>query len=204
MVSTRDPHTSATSASASGTSASVSERDPFGVLPSAADDLDKLIVAFAAVAEPSAPPPGLRTRLLARVSAVPVITHATEPVPGIQFLLRADGDWAEIGVPGVQMKYLQVDPARRYVRTLIRMAAGARFPPHRHQAREETLLLEGDLRIDGQDMQPGDYCVAQAGTVHGTLSTEGGALFLALACLDDRPVSADELAAARAEQRTSG
>lgn len=181
-----------------------SERDPFGLPTEAAEDLDRLAIAVAAIAVPSAPPPGLRTRLLTRVRSLPAIEHATEPVPGIQFLLRADGEWSEIGLPGVHMKYLHVDPTRRYVRTLVRMTAGARFPPHRHQDREETLLLEGDLRIDGQDMLPGDYCVAQAGTVHGMLSTEGGALFLALACLDDRPVSAEELAAARAENRPGG
>ena len=183
---------------------SPSVRDVFGLRTESVDDLDSLAVALAAVAEPSAPPPGLRARLLARLSAVPAITHATEPVPGIQFLLRADGEWSEIGVPGVQMKYLHVEPTRRYVRTLVRMAAGARFPPHRHQDREETLLLEGDLRVDDQDMQPGDYCIAQSGTVHGGLSTERGALFLALVCLDDRPVSAEELAAARAEKRPGG
>ncbi len=131
-----------------------SERDAFGRLTEPVEDLDKLAVAFAAIAEPSAPPPGLRAQLLTRVTAVPVITHAIEPVPGIQFLLRANGEWSEIGVPGVQMKYLQVDSTRRYMRTLVRMASGARFPPHRHQDREETLLLEGDLRIDGQDMLP--------------------------------------------------
>ena len=183
---------------------SASEQDLFGLLTQPVEDRDKLVVALATVADASIPPPDLRARLLARISDVPAITHATEPVPGIQFLLRADGEWSEIGVPGVQMKYLQVDATRRYVRTLVRMAAGARFPAHRHQDREETLLLEGDLRVDDQDMLPGDYCVAQAGTVHGALSTERGALFLALACLDDRPVSADELAAARAQHRRGG
>ena len=185
-------------------SASTSERDPFGLASGPGEDLDNLVVACAAIAEPRAPAPELRTRLLARVRALPSIKHAIEPVPGIQFLLRADGEWSEVGVPGVQIKYLHVDPTRRYVRTLVRMAAGARFPAHRHQDREETLLLEGDLRIDGQDMSPGDYCVAQGGTVHGMLSTEDGAMFLALACLDDRPVSAEELAAARAEIRPGG
>jgi hypothetical protein len=46
---------------------------------------------------------------------------------------------------------------------------------------EELYVLEGDLRVGGMVIRPGDYCRAEAGTIHPELRTETGCLFFVTA-----------------------
>ena len=72
---------------------------------------------------------------------------------------------------------------------LVRMEPGIRYPAHRHVDLEELYILEGDLRVQGVTMRPGDYCRADAGTVHDEVSTEKGAVFIVMSSELDKPMA---------------
>src|SRR5262249_3379987 len=67
-----------------------------------------------------------------------------------------------------------------YVTKLVRMAPGAVLHPHRHAEAEESYVLEGDLWVSGVLMLAGDYCRAEAGSVHSEVHTSGGCAFIAV------------------------
>lgn len=84
--------------------------------------------------------------------------------------LQADISWAP----------LSYDVARGRGSYLMRMQPGAATIPHRHEAREEYLILEGEaIETDGTVLKPGDWIVYEPGSVHGT-RTETGCLLLGL------------------------
>ncbi len=100
--------------------------------------------------------------------------HATPLADGLATLHDGDGDWEVTGVDGVIVKRLFVDNERKTITMLVKMAAGASYPPHRHAAPEECLVLAGDLHVAGEVLGPGDYQRAEADSIHGVQSTENG------------------------------
>lgn len=153
---------------------------------------DRLTAELALGAPEAAPTPGLRARLLERIggetpsnpSNLEAGSHRKQalPSPASQFLhIRADeGDWRQIG-QGAQIKTLFVDRARDTVTSLVRLAPGGRLPRHRHHGAEESIVLEGDCRVNGHVLLPGDYRRAPDGTVDSEITTEHGTLFLMVA-----------------------
>lgn len=93
--------------------------------------------------------------------------------------------WEAAGLPGISSKVLFDDPVREYITQLVRMEPKTTYPSHHHKDVEELYLLEGDLLVEGQLMGPGDYCRADPDSIHGEVSTESGALFLALSSKRD-------------------
>jgi quercetin dioxygenase-like cupin family protein len=87
--------------------------------------------------------------------------------------------------PGIRVKLLYADAARKYRTTLVRMDAGAYMPKHHHKEIEELFILSGELHVQGQIARAGDYCRADADTVHEAAFTPSGAMFLAIACEQD-------------------
>ena len=147
-----------------------------------------MAAALAWGAPPEEPPPTLRDRLLERVRQEP--SPRPEPAridlsPGILLVRAGRLAWRETGVPGIRYKPLFVDARRRYASSLVTMAPGTTYPRHRHAQTEELFMLAGDMRLDGHLLQSGDYCRAEAGTQHESLSTETGCTFVALAALGD-------------------
>ncbi len=144
---------------------------------------------------PKEPPPGLRARLLERVREEgpppPPASGRITLAPGLLLVLAERLTWQESGVPGVCYKPLFVDPQRRYASSLVTMVPGTTFPRHRHAQVEELFMLSGDIQVDGYQLQPGDYCRAEAGTLHEALHTETGCTFIALASLDDEYLPAE-------------
>ena len=89
-------------------------------------------------------------------------------------LVRADKRrWRPIA-PGVDVVLLHSDPVQQQTSVLVRLAAGARMLAHEHLAAEESLLLEGDLRIGDQSFVAGDFMVAPAGSRHPELASDKG------------------------------
>lgn len=114
------------------------------------------------------PPARIRDELLKRISR-----PAVEPM-----IFRADeGEWQESGIPGLTVKQLFVDPAGN-VTSLIRMTAGAVYPPHRHFGVEHCYVLEGELVFDDHTLYAGDYEVAAEATDHSPVTTRQGCLLL--------------------------
>jgi quercetin dioxygenase-like cupin family protein len=122
------------------------------------------------------PPIGLRDRVLARV-------RLKDPT----LLLGNVRAWQAADVPGVEFSQLWVDHENRRHTILIRIAAGASLPAHRHGGPEECYVIEGDLLDGDLAMAAGDYVRYDAGSEH-TLATNDGCLLLVSASLQDRRI----------------
>ncbi|MFN0149103.1 MAG: cupin domain-containing protein [bacterium] len=105
--------------------------------------------------------------------------------PGLFTLRAAEGNWQDTAVPGVSVKPLFVDKERDYVTMLVRMAPGSSYPRHTHAGAEECFVLEGNLRVAGRVLQPGDYQRADAASDHGEQSTDDGCLLLIVSSQHD-------------------
>lgn len=146
------------------------------------------VVAALAWGTPTAPPPGLRARLLERARQECPPPPAAGPItlaPGVLLVLADQLDWQQTPIAGLRYKPLFIDRQRRYASSLVSMAPGITYPRHRHTQPEELFLLSGDIQVGGYRLHPGDYCRAEAGTVHEAIRTETGCLFIALASVDD-------------------
>ena len=137
---------------------------------------------LALAAEPLAPPPALKKKVLAGIDRLiqsenrAVIFEA----PGIKALHPEAIDWNRTPLPGISIKTLR-DAAEDENRTLlVKMEPGTTYPTHRHKQREELFLIEGDLSLEGKTMGPGDYCFAEPESAHQTIKTASGAVFLVM------------------------
>lgn len=108
-----------------------------------------------------------------------------EPLPGLLTVAPDDGDWEPIGVPGIRVRQLFVDHDRDLVTMLVRMDAGATYPPHRHADVEECYVVAGDLQVAGESLGPGAYQRAASGSVHVEQSTRAGCTLLIVSSTQD-------------------
>ena len=114
-----------------------------------------------------------RDRLRARIRAIP-----SDALPaGMSTLRSSDGEWLPLN-PLVQIKVLRVDAEAGNQTVLIRAAAGAVLPRHRHSRDEEFIVLEGQCRIGSLLLEAGDAHFAAAGSWHDDITTETGVLVL--------------------------
>jgi hypothetical protein len=90
---------------------------------------------------------------------------------------KGDGPWADLG-HGTRVKRLAHDSMHEVEISIVRMDAGATFPPHRHPGAEELLVLEGDCLCQGRRLGPGGYTRSAAGTEHQENRSEKGAEIL--------------------------
>ena len=88
-------------------------------------------------------------------------------------------------LPGISIKTLRDAAEDEYRTLLVKMEPGTTYPTHRHKQREELFLIEGDLSLEGKTMGPGDYCFAEPESVHQTIKTASGAVFLVMHSTSD-------------------
>jgi anti-sigma factor ChrR (cupin superfamily) len=133
------------------------------------DEISALDELIAQSIEPVAPPPGVRSQLLANIRNVP--QNSTT--------IRVDeGRWKPV-VTGVEMKRLSRDERRGTVTLLLRFQPGATLPQHGHKGTEQTYVVEGSCHIGAVGLQKGDFHTVAAGEQHGTvISKEGCTLLL--------------------------
>lgn len=82
--------------------------------------------------------------------------------------------------PDITWAPLSYDAARGRGSYVMRLDPGAATVPHRHAAREEYLVLEGEaIESDGRVLRPGDWIVYEPGSNHCT-RTETGCLLLGI------------------------
>jgi anti-sigma factor ChrR (cupin superfamily) len=141
---------------------------------------------LAHAAPPQAPPAALRERVLARLAADDAPAFERD---GLSFVRSERLGWQPGSVAGVDVKPLAIDAARHRRTVLVRMAPGTTYPAHRHGDLEEIYLLEGDYLVAGVLMHAGDYCRAEAGTVHETSRTVSGCVLLVTASLRDQRIA---------------
>ncbi len=84
---------------------------------------------------------------------------------------HSEGHWHTIR-PGVRAKALSRDK-RTF---LLELACGATLPMHRHHEDEECVVLRGTAQLGSLMVHEGDYHLALAGSRHGKISSETGAL----------------------------
>ncbi|HWE14733.1 MAG TPA: cupin domain-containing protein [Solirubrobacteraceae bacterium] len=68
--------------------------------------------------------------------------------------------------------------------TRYRFAAGARFPRHRHDQEQLTMIVDGTVTFtvgdEEQQLGPGDWSMVPGGVEHGLRAGDTGAVFLAV------------------------
>jgi anti-sigma factor ChrR (cupin superfamily) len=168
-------------------------------------EMDRAEIATALAVELPEPSPTLRARLLASLPGAPNESRgagaakrapdrvwqrwskapAASLAEGLATIGSDEGAWETTAFPGVRVKPLFVDAARRYVTMLIRMDAKSSYPGHRHADNEECYVISGDLEVSGRRLSAGDYQLAEKGSVHGVQSTVEGCLLLIVSSQDD-------------------
>jgi mannose-6-phosphate isomerase-like protein (cupin superfamily) len=137
---------------------------------------------YAAVAErlslsvaPVEPRPELRQRLLERLELRPKLDEIPERM---KIVRGKDSPWVKMPIPGVELRPLIGEKT-----LLVRMQAGAVFPPHDHPQAEQCYVLEGSLTDSaGVTVYAGDFVVMSKGSTHDQLhSMTGCTLFVAYA-----------------------
>ena len=142
-------------------------------------------LALVAAAEP---PAGLRQRLLDKVRESKHRPGVVYQRDGLLIARAGEMEWRRV-FPGVSVKRINRDAQTRYQTVLMRIDPGASYPEHRHHGAEELYLLSGDLHVAGEWMRAGDYCHAEANTVHLAARSEGGCVMLVRASMDDEVVA---------------
>lgn len=137
-----------------------------------------------ALANSATPPTSMLAKILAQIPKKSG-AETSQRTPGVLFQFggvlisrTSELPWKPAPIPGVWSKTLWVDVARKYCTTLLRLDPGAVYPPHRHNDIEEIYLLEGHFLVEGINMQPGDYCRSEPGSIHGQSRTKTGGLIL--------------------------
>jgi quercetin dioxygenase-like cupin family protein len=119
------------------------------------------------------PPPRVRERLMASLR---------EPT---RYVIDAEAEWGESGLPGVRAKVLAVDRARGLVTMLLRAQPGATYPAHHHTAPEECYVISGSIEQGGRVMRAGDFVHADADSDHEAITTSEGAEVLVVGAIAD-------------------
>lgn len=127
-----------------------------------------LIEALASHTQPLAPSleatARMREQLFRRVRA---------PVADYLFVHSHQGEWVTL-LQGVDLKLLREEGGMRSF--LLRMAPGACIPPHEHPLDEESLVLEGEVTVNGVLCRRGDYHFAPSGKPHDGVTSDTGCL----------------------------
>lgn len=115
-------------------------------------------------------------------------SSAAHSADGLTTVPASEQGWESIGVAGIDVRKLSVDPVRRLATMLVRMAPGTQYPPHRHASREECFVVSGAVEVAGRTLRAGDYQVADEGSTHGVQTTEEGCLLFIVSSQDDELV----------------
>lgn len=115
----------------------------------------------------------IKRRLLQRIAADSTGRHVTH---------QAAEGWQPFGA-GVQIKVLHESGG--VMSYLLRLAAGAALPPHRHPVDEECVVLEGEVRIGSLKLGAGGFHLGRQGVLHDALRSEHGALIYLRGAIPD-------------------
>lgn len=125
----------------------------------------------------SAPPPGLRDRVLTEV-----------PLPmGVAAMVRGSAlQWQPTPFEGVSTATLYADSVRGELASLVRVAPGAKYSSHHHSHVEHCYVLQGDVVFSDHTLYAGDYEAAFAGTDHSPVTSKTGCLLFLVHNQNDR------------------
>jgi quercetin dioxygenase-like cupin family protein len=146
---------------------------------------DDVTDALAYAVDLAAPSPILRERLLDRARGLDYERDALDVVAASAAVDASDRGWTPHRIPGVEVKSLFVDEAKREAVLLVRAAAGVRYPSHRHAAFEDMFMLAGELRFGERVYTAGEYIRSERGSIHEPSETRTGCMFLLRGSLDN-------------------
>lgn len=86
-----------------------------------------------------------------------------------------EGEWV-IVAPGIEYKCAY--NCANHDTHLWRLAANTCLPPHTHRQDEESILIKGDIWLDGEYCEVGAVHFAPKGSHHQNIFTSHGALLL--------------------------
>ena len=129
---------------------------------------------LAHAAPPAEPAPRVRENLLRSLAPRRLVVRADE------------GAFERTPFPGVEIRTLFVDKITGAVTTLLRAAAGAVYPAHRHGGLEHVYVIDGDLIFDDHTLETGDYEVSEGSTHHSAITTRTGCLALIVHHVKDK------------------
>jgi anti-sigma factor ChrR (cupin superfamily) len=118
---------------------------------------------LALMAEPAAPSPRVRERVLA-AARLP-----------FEFVTASDGEWLPVA-PGVAHKPLGSGITSKSY--LLRVDAGHAVPRHTHALVEHCLVVSGTVEVAGRTLHPGDFHLAARGSVHERVASRTGCVLL--------------------------
>ena len=136
-----------------------------------------MAVQLAGTIPASAPPAGLRQR---------VLSEAVLPRGVVALVRGAQMNWRPTQFDGVSIARLYEDPIRGELASLVRMKPGARFPSHHHASLEHCYVVEGDLIFEDHTMTAGDYSAGSPDKEHTSATTNRGCLLFIVHNLQDQ------------------
>ncbi|WP_028999344.1 cupin domain-containing protein [Azohydromonas australica] len=85
--------------------------------------------------------------------------------------------WAATGYAGIERSLFRNNEGGGRS-SVLRLAAGSRFPRHAHQGTEEVLVLAGRVSLGGVDLAVGDYLFTEPGEEHDVVAITDAVLFV--------------------------
>jgi len=89
----------------------------------------------------------------------------------------ADREWTPTDVPGIDRSLFRDNESGGRT-SVVRLAAGSRFPCHAHHGSEEVVVLVGTVAIGGVAMTAGDYLFTSAGEEHDVVAVSDAIIFV--------------------------
>lgn len=128
------------------------------------------------------PPGALRQRFLDSIRAQVAPSPAASPLiferDGLSVLRTSEMEWNSVA-KGLAVKVLFDDTAREMTTTIVRLDPETFYPAHQHNGTEEVYVLQGELQVEGVNLQPGDFCLSRPETIHqGSYSKRGCTLMV--------------------------
>ena len=145
---------------------------------------DLVAAVTMAESEPRNAPAQLKALVMERITplAKPAPQNLT---PGFYSILKSEGEWQTLPVPGVRVKELAADTRRGMSVKLYELAPGTRFPSHHHSGPEECFVVTGDFHVEGRVLHGGDFHHAEEESDHAESFTERGCTLLVMVATTD-------------------
>lgn len=91
---------------------------------------------------------------------------------------KADGrEWKATDYPGIERSLFRNNDAGGRS-SVVRLAAGSRFPRHAHHGTEEVVVLSGRVAIGGVELAEGDYLFTEPGEEHDVAALTDSLIFV--------------------------
>lgn len=89
----------------------------------------------------------------------------------------ADREWTPADVAGIDFSLFRHNESGGRT-SVVRLAAGSRFPRHAHHGSEEVVVLAGTVAIGGVAMTAGDYLHTSPGEEHDVVAVSDAIVFV--------------------------